>query len=152
MFRDPVIILLVYTIDKMFHMCPRKLLNDNCHFKKRKTCKPSYISSHRRSDIFDTFINSAQELNESNELDLYFQMESHRKCNTEWGKQVPRTPFKKNLLMSHNIHSAINFSLMNMYAIQKLSNNNSNNPIADLKGKPKSEAWTDLVFIEGCSE
>ena len=54
--------------------------------------------------------------------------------------------------MSHNIYSAINFSLMNMYAIQKLSNNNNNNPTADLKGKPKSEAWTDLVFIEGCSE
>ena len=29
-------------------------------------------------NIFDTLINSVQELNASSELDLYFQMESHQ--------------------------------------------------------------------------
>lgn len=58
-------------------------------FLKIKNMQTAYLFVLRdQISIFDTLINSVEELNASSELDLYFQMESHQIFKVEWGKQA----------------------------------------------------------------
>ena len=89
-FCDPVLIHLgIHGWENVSYVCKEASTWYLWHFKKLKPRKPpTCLIIGDQTDIFDTFINSVQELNESSELDLYFQMESGQKYNVEWEKQV----------------------------------------------------------------